>query len=500
MTIKKLWLNGLLLAAPLGGITSGVADDFTAPSSSQTPYIIPTRPAVYIESILTSGDSVNTQRHTAIPYAMVGIPDGLGAFDNDEEKDEDDRDGRDNRHGPGTFTLLMNHEIDATKLDPFRGIPRDHGFNGAFVSKWIIEKKSLTVLEGEDLMKTVKRWDNATQSYLPLAGPLSRFCSGDLPALSAFYNKKTRFGYKGRIYMNGEESGIEGRAFAHFLDGSSFELPSLGKFSWENSVAHPATGDKTIVVGTDDGTGGQVYIYSGDKSSSPDDLAAAGLKNGTTYAIKVDGLSLETDATIFTSGAFSVVNLGDVTALTGAQLEANTVAAGATSFNRPEDSCWDPSNLKDLYFVTTASFAGKSRLWRMRFVDPANPELGGTATVLLDGTTGPKMMDNITINRRGKIILQEDVGNQAHIGKIWSYTIATGALEMIAQHDPARFTLGAPGFLTQDEESSGVIAMDDILGEGWFLLDVQAHYTIAGELYEGGQLLAMHIPSDKKKK
>jgi DNA-binding response OmpR family regulator len=29
----------------------------------------------------------------------------------------------------------------------------------------------------------------------------------------------------------------------------------------------------------------------------------------------------------------------------------------------------------------------------------------------------------------------------AHIGKIWRYTIATRALELVAQHDPARFTL-----------------------------------------------------------
>ena len=38
----------------------------------------------------------------------------------------------------------------------------------------------------------------------------------------------------------------------------------------------------------------------------------------------------------------------------------------------------------------------------------------------------------------------------------------------------------------------------DILGEGWFLLDVQAHYAILGELVEGGQLLALHYPPGRK--
>ncbi len=488
--------TSLALSAGLAaaGLSPAFGQTGQAPSSSQSPYLVPTQPDVFIESMITVGDSVNYKPHQSSLYRMVGIPDGLGAFDNDEELDEDcDDHGRSHEHG--TFTLLMNHEIAVPGSNT--GIPRDHGFSGAFVSKWIIDKKSLTVLEGEDLMKTVRRWDNATQQYVTGAGPMSRFCSGDLAPMSAFYNKKTKLGYKGRIYLNGEESGTEGRAFAHFMDGNSFELPSLGKLAWENCVANPSTGDKTIVAGTDDGTGGQVYIYSGNKSTSLDDLAAAGLKNGTLYAIKVTGVATETDATVFTSGPFSVVNLGNVTALTGAQLEANTVAAGATTFNRPEDSCWDPSNPNDLYFVTTASFTGISRLWRMSFVDASNPALGGTATVLLDTTSGPKMMDNITISKSGSIIIQEDVGNQAHVGKVWRYTISTGELEMIAQHDPARFTPG-PGFLTQDEESSGVITMEDILGKGWYLLDVQAHYGIPGELVEGGQLLALHLKHEKK--
>jgi hypothetical protein len=78
-----------------------------------------------------------------------------------------------------------------------------------------------------------------------------------------------------------------------------------------------------------------------------------------------------------------------------------------------------------------------------------------------------------SVNKRGTILIQEDVGGNAHIGKLWRYSIPTGALEIIAQHDPDRFAPGAPNFLTIDEESSGVIAMDDILGDGWWLLDVQ---------------------------
>src|SRR5689334_21016787 len=52
---------------------------------------------------------------------MVGIPDGLGAFDNLD----------------GTFTLVMNHELGSTL-----GANRAHGAKGAFVSKWVIPASS----------------------------------------------------------------------------------------------------------------------------------------------------------------------------------------------------------------------------------------------------------------------------------------------------------------------------------------------------------------------
>src|SRR5262249_22635173 len=71
--------------------------------------------------------------------------------------------------------------------------------------------------------------------------------------------------------------------------------------------------------------------------------------------------------------------------------------------------------------------------------------------------------------------------------------IATGGFGAIAQHDPSRFVSGGGSFLTQDEESSGIIDAAGLLGQGWFLFDVQAHYGIPGELVEGGQLLAMYV-------
>jgi len=134
-------------------------------------------------------------------------------------------------------------------------------------------------------------------------------------------------------------------------------------------------------------------------------------------------------------------------------------------------------------------------LWRLRFTDAANPALGGTITALLDGTEGPKMMDNINLDNYGHLFIQEDPGNNVHLAKIWQYDIATDALTLVASHDSTRFKAGGANFLTQDEESSGMIDMESILGPGMFILADQAHYTIPGEVAEGGQLLAFFNPA-----
>ena len=94
--------------------TNGV----TGPSTSTTPYLTSTNSDVQFTSILTVGDTIGG-------YRMVGIPDGMGAFDN----------------GDGTFTLLLNHELNNTV-----GVARAHGQKGSFVSRWMIDSTTLQVV------------------------------------------------------------------------------------------------------------------------------------------------------------------------------------------------------------------------------------------------------------------------------------------------------------------------------------------------------------------
>jgi hypothetical protein len=478
--VRRRILVAALGAVVFAGAAWAAAGAVTGPSSSQSPYLLRSQPGVVTKSILTTGDAVGG-------YRMVGIPDGLGAFDN----------------GNGTFTLLSNHEIPNTM-----GIVRAHGGKGAFVSKWIIKKDNLEVLSGEDLIQNVATWNTATSSYNPPAKGVvfNRLCSATLPDISALY-AGGGLGFNGHLFMDGEETS-GGRAFAHALDGTSWELPRLGKFAFENAAARPGGFAKTVVISQDDTSGGavaagEVYVYIGDKQSSGTPVEEAGLTNGNLYGIKVDASLAESRATGFgaASQPFTLFPFGNVENMTGAQLQ--TASDGnITKFLRPEDGSWDPDDPAVYYFVTTdransATQVGRSRLWRLTFSDVNNPAAGGTIDMLLDGTEGQEMLDNITVNGRGQVLAQEDVGENPRLGKIWIYDPPTDTLTELAAHDPARFAAGGAKFKTEDEESSGII-WAPFLGESMYLLDVQSHLPSADpELVEDGQYLALHVPPGK---
>ncbi|HWW61660.1 MAG TPA: hypothetical protein VN181_09855, partial [Thermoanaerobaculia bacterium] len=300
-------------------------------------------------------------------------------------------------------------------------------------------------------------------------------------------------GFAGRIFMNGEEV-AEGRAFAHLMDGTSYELPRLGHMLFENVVANPATGAKTVVAALNDVDGGQVYLYIGTKTSSGSPVERAGLTNGALYGVKVTGVPAENVQSGIPSGsAFTLRPIGNAEELSQNALATIADANGVTKWRRPEDGAWDPVSSRDFYFATTASLTTASRLWRLHFDDLAHPELGGHVDMVLNGSEGTKAMDNIAITRRGEIFIQEDPANDPRLARIWRYAIASRELTAVAEHDPVRFA-GA------GEESSGIIDVSSILGDGWLLFVDQAHFPIGGELVEGGQLLAMRVPAPPAKR
>ncbi len=430
-------------------------------------------PAWQVKPLLNVGDAVGAKN-----YRMVGIPDGLGALDN----------------GDGTLAIYMNHEAGKDQ-----GKNRKHFGRGAFVSSWTLDIASLKITAGEDLIKQVKLWLPDDQKHVNApAYSFNRLCSADLPPLSALYDATSGKGFNGRLFMNGEEDREGGRGFAHVVTGeqkgTSYELPYLGKFAWENAVANPSTGVKTVVMGMDDSPGGQVYMYVGEKRATGNPVEQAGMMGGNLYAIKVDG------------NRFGFANLGDVSAMSGDALEQAGRQANVANFMRPEDGAWDMNNPKIFYFATTDKIDGTSQLFQLTFDDINKPEIGGTIKVVLNAhDIGAQMFDNITVVGDGKVLLEEDPGDNAHMAAIWNFDPKTGKAEKVLRVAPEVFLdKNSPAFLTQDEENSGIIEITDLVSKApwsepnkrYFLGAIQVHAKSSDpELIENGQLYLITGPS-----
>lgn len=495
-------------APPAGNVVTG-------PSTTKAPYVLPVAGSATITSLLTVGD-----RPAADGTQLAGIPDGIGLYEKGS-----------------TVTALVNHE-----LRPAHGIARAHGQKGAFVSSWTIDPKTLKVTSGRDLIQPgIRYWNYTTGAYAAAPGApagaaagthtpeFARFCSGFLaPAGSV---RSGRLGYEGALYLANEESGQEGRLFAVTTDGQAYQLPRLGLFSWENTIVSEKRNDTTVVIGTEDDAAGQLRIYTGTKQSAGTPVEKAGLTNGSLQVLDTVDESVGTDAQFrakFGKGRAVPVSFGANERIdwtkNGTAQNAEAAAKGLT-LNRIEDGAFDPDNPQDFYFLTTEGGSWQpdpatpsiSRdgggLWKLSFTNIKKPELGGTLTLLLDGTEAPYLNkpDNMTIDTRGNLLIQEDPGGNDHLARIVAYRISDGQLGVVAQFDPARFGVTNPAgttpdtraVLTTDEESSGIVDAEKYFGRSTFLFDAQVHTPknlpagtgpgTVEEFVENGQLLLLKV-------
>ena len=486
----------MVTAAPAGAVAPAIG-----PSTTVSPYVLPASEGVAITSLLT----VDDQNRPDLNVDMVGIPDGLGAY----------RQGR-------NIVLLMNHEFVATA-----GEVHDHGETGAFVSRNVIDPATGRVKEVTDMIQDVQYYDYATGNYVavPTSGTeeFNRFCSGSLSDPGALYDERSKSGYRGQFYFGNEENNPVGRSFAVTKRGFATQLPRLGLFAWENTLVADTDDDETVVIGTDDDASGQLRIYVGEKQRRGSAVEKAGLTNGELHVLDIKDQTISTDVGYRT--AYGVgqevpakANQVDWDA-TGADQETEAVARGL-SLNRIEDGAFDPNHPNDFYFLTTEGGDTTSvendpvtgtpitrdggGLWRLRFADVSKPSAGMTLELLLDGTEAPYLNkpDNMDIDKRGHLLIQEDSGANAHLSRILAYQIGTGDIATLAEFDPARFASGATGYpATIDEESSGIIDVADLMGRGTFLLDAQIH-TSTGlsdpiRQVQHGQLLRMKVDWDE---
>lgn len=500
-----------------GPVSAAPPSTAIGPSTTTAPYVLPVADDVRITSVLTVDDSGSA----ANGYELVGVPDGLGATRKD-----------------GKLLLYTNHELRDTQ-----GIARRHGQTGAFVSRWVIDPKTLKVQNGSDLIDPgVRYWDYPSGSLVTTGAryfdgaaqdaTFGRFCSGTLSDPGIFFNERSGKGYRGQIYFANEEDGDNGRTFGVTSNGQATALPRLSLFSKENSVPAANRTNTTLLIGQEDGPNdaSQLWVYVGTKRSTGSALARAGLTNGVDYVLDAANAAVTNDAqwrATYAKGVPAPVSLvGIPWNETGANQNIQAKTSGL-SLNRIEDGHWDPRHRNDYYFLTTeggqtegtgADFRDGGGLWRLRFKNIDKPFEGATLTLLLDGSesfgaTEPKLNkpDNLTIDRHGNLLIQEDPGNVNHIARILAYRIKDGARGVIARFDPSLFGPGAtddPNRLTIDEESSGIVDTEGILGKGTFVFDAQVH-TAKGvtpgtgrgtveEFVEHGQILVLKVKNWNK--
>jgi hypothetical protein len=518
---RRILASAVLVAA---SFATGAAaqSSVQGPSSSRTPYLVPAAPnqgvVTNVTAIVTTTDLVPLTGAPAQPYEVAGIMDGLGAFDN----------------GDGTVTVLIEHEITESS-----GVVRRHGSTGTFICEMIVDKQTLAVISARDLIETFIDL-NGVERNVANSNPLrlGRFCSGDLPAVSAFYNAATGLGTQDRIYMCGEEGPATGYAVASMVTGSekgrayllrAFNVSTNGSGltgvgAWENCVANPFAQDTTIVASTSDGgasiMNNRVFVYVGTKQATGNPVERAGLMNGTQYFVNIVG-----NATEIVNSTTRATNI-----ISGTRFEL--LPTSGTQFSRPEDGHWDPINPRDFYFVTTdrldtatstgfnqtstasgtANRIGMTRLWRLRFDDITNPLAGGVIDLVIDGSkSGIKvqMLDNMCVGDDGMIYLTEDPGTTTYNSKAWAYDPRTDTLVPLVKMDPQRWgdlvvNGGTPGAIApynNNKEISGVIDVTTLFphaaGERVLLIDVQDHSRDAAvataSSVEGGQLLLMRV-------
>jgi hypothetical protein len=464
-------------------------------------------------------------------YAFTGIPDGTGAT-------KVLVDGK-------TYNYVwVNHELSNTATTDISSNLTGQKIIGARVSLFVFDE-NWNVIGGKNLIEQIVdstgtyTLDTTTGKYTSANGSaisaFNRFCSAYL----ADKNFVDSNGKEVPIYFAPEEGGNTSRGWAVTPDGQALAIDGLGRYAKENVVAasqyRATNSNKTVLFSTEDFEDGEVYMWVGEQTANDPN----GFKNGDLYVLKVNGADFEGDIT--TEGVkqaatwkkvdkSAVFNADGTPKATGADLSTfANIAGNATSFQRLEDFAEDPNSPGTFYFVSTGtrnkkgqgSAAGTTtdpnqaenpygRLYRfsLNASDPTG-QISDFELLLKGGPGKGNSYDNITIDKSGNVLIQED--ETSFGGDLMK---AENREASIYSFNPTKKTVtrlfelneSAAGAAYDDPnikgqwETSGIITISDnaVKGRSSYLFDVQAHSVrnasgsttaLNGNHVEGGQLL-----------
>ncbi len=515
--------------AVLGVVAAAVAVVATAGATTTVkPYAIAVGSEYTVTPLFSVDDKVPVLGDPSKEYRMVGIPDGLGAHAN----------------GNGTSTLYMNHELVRTALSqPYVGATKNRG---AFVSKWILDADG-DPIAGRRAYDKIFIGDTEIAGGVALEGntqpAFARFCSGFLAGAAEGFDRP--------IYFANEESGgsetFDGKGglsvaiFDNNGVGEAHGLPALGRFAWENTLVQRGTGDRTVIMGMEDGEANQnpandnsqLYMYVGmkDRSQGATVLERNGLVGGKLYAFRSKNKNRNSEHA-FRNGTLAGewVEVSDVASKTDVQLDAATDAVGAMVFARPEDGAFNPRKSNEFFFVTTGNVptsgpeAGLDqgnalgRLYSLK-LNPSDPTRSATLSVIYnadeiveaggDVALSPDNIDAssqyLMINEDGTSPSRAVMAAKGRDGSIWRFDLKQG--EGVDASSATRVAVLNPGGRDNPSngtpkvnpgiwETSGIIDTEAIFGPDTWLFDAQAHSPTTAPggstvTVEDGQLLIL---------
>jgi len=367
---------------------------------------------------------------------------------------------------------------------------------------------------------------------------LNRLCSAYLaPAGSLKGSGKN--GWSTPLFFTAEEIGDDSRIFVlDPLTNTAYQMPRMGLASFENALAVPNTGDDTIVIATEDGgkgmgqatvsgvtaaasdlaSGSQVFLYKGRKTSTGSPIDKAGLTNGYLNVLSINDA---TGKRIVDESAFRTAYPTKGTSVDATFVEIPWNADGqtvniqarlkGTNLGGMEDLVQDVKDPNSIWFTTKssgtpsastialapsqvaatkASADGTTRdgggIWKLTFTDISKPQLGAKIQLVLDGSEAPYtyMNDNLEFDSTGRyLMIQEDAGINDARQRLLAYDTVTKTIAVIAQFSDKYFNpKNTATYMTNDEETSGIINVTALLGEvlnttvgETFLFNAQVH-------------------------
>ena len=409
----------------------------TPANHSVTPALVKNvMPGLQVYTLVSSDDRLPESPG----FVFGGSADGMGLL----------------RNADGTYTAVVNHESN-------------------FAVSRVTFDASFKPVRGEYVLTSnAGRW---------------RLCSATLAT-------PDEHGF-GPVFLTVGESGPE--SMIHAVDpygapNTSRLLPALGHWNGENAVPLPKNayaGRTVVLVGDDDQgpTGGQVAMYVGGRGD---------LDGGTLSVLaRVNGSQRERDMVVGQTYPVEFREIPNARQLTGAQINALAVQAGAVMFGRVEDLDYRKGGHgREVYFNATgqnntgvnADFS-RTRYGRVyRLVLDAGDPTKGTLQVVLDGDdrNGPARQfqnpDNIVVTERYAYLQEDPVGygDETHDAYLYQYDLSTGALRVVMELDhrrgEAKYNAGAtPSRLGSWEYGAMVDVSDQVGIDGAFLLNVQPH-------------------------